>query len=50
MTYFADLSRCAYFDRHGDPEFELIAVGWLSYDVCKRSQKKGYSGEYPVGL
>lgn len=30
MTYFADLSRCAYFDRHVDPELELIAVGWLS--------------------
>jgi hypothetical protein len=28
MTYFAGLSRCAYFDR-GD-ELDLIAVGWLS--------------------
>lgn len=28
MTYFADLSRCAYFDR--EERRRLIAVGWLS--------------------
>jgi hypothetical protein len=30
MSYFADLSRCAYFDRRGELEINLIAVGWLS--------------------
>src|SRR5690349_9418782 len=33
MTYFADLSRCEYYDRRREKPPDLIAVGWLSSEV-----------------